>query len=253
MNQKEFEARKGTRWLLHIAISGMISENRKSLNRLREQLQGDSYDYTVFREIETLRDHYDTELPKIMMHLNTFEQMHPDMKVDTESYRIAAFMLAENIRGVLMMEYLVPDPSGMYASSWMNQVEMETGKEPTPFETAVKEFNKAVVTFGNATVNYATTGAYPERAFYGDDYVLGILNDLEKDVDKKYTAVVSADPGEGERASDKVFEHWGQALDQFNSNVNKLELAFSEGRRTLFSQQDFQKEQEKVKAGAKHA
>ena len=233
MNQKEVKELHDGRWILFMGMNGLILENRKTLNRLCEQLKGEN-DEATFAQIELLRDSYDKDLDEINRFLAGIK---PEFKNEVEFLRNVANRLAEDIRGTLLMQYLVPDPAGMYSSSWVTGIQMvDSSDDPDAvrFKEAARNFGRAATEYAYATVGCGLNGGYPERAFYGDEYVLNMLQDLSNTVDEKFIALQSTDQGMGERASDMVYEKWGDILNEADSNLYKLEFGFAEGKRKIF-------------------
>ena len=233
MYQKEVKELHDGRWILSMGMKGLILKNRETLNRLREQLRGEN-DEAVFTQIELLRDSYDKDLEKVYQFL---DEVKPEFKNEAEFFRNVANRLAEDIRGTLLMQYLVPDPAGMYSSSWVTGIQMvDPNDDPdaAKFKEVAKEFGRTATEFAYATVGCGLTGGYPERAFYGDEYVLNMLHDLSNMVDEKFIALQATDQGMGERASDMVDEKWGDILNEADINLYKLEFGFAEGKRRIF-------------------
>ncbi len=232
MNQKEVRKLHDGRQFLYMGIKSLIFENRETLNRLREQLRGEDDD-AVFMQIELLRNSYDKDLEEINRIL---DGVKPDFKTEVMFFRTVALRLAEDIRGTLMMQYLVPDPAGMYSSSWYTGIQMVTDEDPDTvrFKDAAKDFGRSATEFAYATVGCGLTGGYPERAFYGNEYVLNMLKDLSNIVDTKFDELQAADQGMGERASDAIYEKWGEILNEADINLYKLEVGFAEGKYRIF-------------------
>ena len=232
MNQKEVRKLHDGRQFLYMGIKSLIFENRETLNRLREQLRGEDDD-AVFMQIELLRNSYDKDLEEINRIL---DGVKPDFKTEVMFFRTVALRLAEDIRGTLMMQYLVPDPAGMYSSSWYTGIQMVTDEDPDTvrFKDAAKDFGRSATEFAYATVGCGLTGGYPERAFYGNEYVLNMLKDLSNIVDTKFDELQAADQGLGERASDAIYEKWGEILNEADINLYKLEVGFAEGKYRIF-------------------
>ena len=232
MNQKEVRKLHDGRQFLYTGIKSLIFENRETLNRLREQLRGED-DEAVFMQIALLRNSYDKDLEEINRIL---DGVKPEFKTEVTFFRTVALRLAEDIRGTLMMQYLVPDPAGMYSSSWYTGIQMVTDEDPDTvrFKDAAKDFGRSATEFAYATVGCGLTGGYPERAFYGNEYVLNMLKNLSNIVDTKFDELQAADQGMGERASDAVYEKWGDILNEADINLYKLEIGFAEGKRRIF-------------------
>ena len=232
MNQKEVKKLHDGRQFLCMTMKSLIFGTRESLNRLREHLRGEN-DEEVFMQIELLRHSYDKDVAEINRIL---DGVKPEFKTEVMFFRTIALRLAEDIRGTLMMQYLVPDPAGMYSSSWYTGIQMVTDEDPdtVKFKNAAKDFGRAATEFAYATVGCGLTGGYPERAFYGNEYVLNMLKDLSNAVDVKFDELQAADQGMGERASDAIYEKWGDILNEADINLYKLEAGFAEGKLRIF-------------------
>jgi len=61
-----------------------------------------------------------------------------------------------------------------------------------------------------------------------------MLKDLSNVVDVKFDELQAADQGMGERASDAIYEKWGDILNEADINLYKLEAGFAEGKLRIF-------------------
>lgn len=232
MNYETWKSLQKQKNAFYNKCKDIIFNTRSELEDLTQDLSGEEdADRSIFQAVRNLRKTYTEKgLPEIEAMLKTHENYQPT-KGEIASIRKSANRLDEELVTVIMMEHLVPDEDGHMNQSYALGVTMVTDEKEDPFAEKVKAFKESIFRLGNATTNYATGGAYPERTYYGDEYVLRKLDDLERQIYCAYEEMVDAQRYSGE--ADEVFAKWEPMLTQFVLNVQVLELAFGEHRHII--------------------